>query len=527
MSLANFNNVDSLKIKGGMLGSGNLYKGSSYYAIMDDFNPNSTDGLDLDYIKKNHIRDYHPYVYETMQVKYLAELVESILNDQTIINITDQKTIMLYQAVLSKLKYYRFKYPVVWAKNNSNKYNPVSPEETADVNEAVLNAKDYLLVLRKLWDERVSKYDDYMNVTYTGSSTGNLKGHEDSSYETKLNSIDDGTSKNVGHSDTENTGSSSSINDSQGSSDGKTHDESSGSTDVNGTNVLEGKGTSDLTNTAGSKTNTSNSSDTKGDHDNTVNTHVTGNTKTVNGGSSSVDGTVRGISVNANYPEANNLSGMYVGGTGVEPGHLGLDYMSDSNENTNKTDSTTKNDNTSTVTPDVTTDTEDKGENSSHTEGKGETDVGSSYENKGTTTTDNTTTIKSNTKTQGNDDGTSHMDTKSHSDTEGKTKSSSITDSTSDTTTHNELNNDTTNKAARDNTQDTKNDNSGRSKDLIALSNSFQEMIKARSKYIHELVKVLKPCFMNYVGSFTEYYLFNDDIYDNESDTFESDLGDD
>lgn len=479
---------------GGLYDNNTTYNDSSLNGgeqldqFMRDPNSDNYSGYTKDELSKLKIGKYRPYVYEVCSSRLLHELIIDKVAISHDVPEPFDSNMEVADEIFNRIKYLKFKYPLQWVKDKvSDKYYPYSVEQTIEVNYAIQKNSEYLCLLRNLWFDRYINYFDYLHTTYTGdsnvtsSATGTLhhEGKTHSDLETTNTTVND----NVNDGNTTTTG------------DSKTNNETTtkGHVANTGETVVKGSSTSDTTQTGSVDNKNSNDSTTDG----TI--HVedtsTNDTKTT--------GTVAAITANNDYPESNNLSGMYNPGAGVQPGTVGIDYISNSSEDNHKTNM------------DNNTTTNNISNNANHSEtksnGTSNSATTNTTSNKSTNTSDTTNTSTSDSTGSnvlvGENTTTGTSTTHDEDKFNGSVKGSNIDDGTST------------------GDQNTKNDSnvgslqSGRNKDLIELSSNFQLMIKARDKYISEVVRILKPCFANYIDGFSSNFMFglNEDTFENDN----------
>ena len=440
---------------------------------------------------------YFPYIEEAVHDNILGGAIRNCLDGAFNINgDNDKQYTLIGSAVLSKLSGMRYKYPLVWPYWKDEKMLGTSKTQlTPSRQDYVFNSllyenRDYLIILKDLWQDREEEYNDYLHITNTSKSTTqadqtgeshtgvNSKGHSEGTNEgeshTGVNSKghSEGTTEGESHTDVNSKANGSTTNngtsetDGTNHSEGKTHSETDGTTHAKGTTVVK-----DTSNTDGT-------------------TH------------SETDGTDKGITVNAAFPESNVSLGH------VTPGAVSYNFADTSSEDSkisnSRTDGTSHSESTSTNDTDSTTD----GTTDSTTDGTSDTD-GTSH-SEGKTKQEGTSEETGSSQTDGTTKGNTTGDTTGSSQTDGTTKGNTTGDTTGSSQT------DGTTKG----NQNSEASNSGRSVDLITLSEKFQAVIEAKTTLVDAIVRILRPSLSFYVNSFSSDYLLglaDEDIFNTEN----------
>lgn len=152
----------------------------------------------------------YPYFGEMYTVDNIKELLNlSELNDD------------VYAEVWTKLYSRKYRYPLT---KEGNKVG--SGMQDRALSGAVEGNRQQILILDKLWKDRLSKYEEYLNKTYTSVAEGSGKSDSETTSETNStasntsNSTNEGKSNSSGDGTTQDTDSGSNSSTSSGKSNG-------------------------------------------------------------------------------------------------------------------------------------------------------------------------------------------------------------------------------------------------------------------------------------------------------------------
>lgn len=431
--------------------------------------------IDNDKQRKVVSKGYYPYFAEVVDPNQLGAAIRNILAGSFSPDDADSEYLQIGNTLISRLQGYRYKYPLMIDNDTI-----ICPREDLDINGVLYENRDMLNILKRLWQDRQEKYDDYLNLTYTGDTSGTNDSTGESHTISDGTTSDKGTnqSKTIGHGTADNV--SDSNTDTTGHNEGKSTSDGTTSSVSDGTSKTINSSTTDGT-TTGDTTGTSN---TTGD------TTKTGTTNTTN------NSTTKGITGNSSFPEA-NLGGN--SGGVIQPGAIDYSYLSNSSENNGNSTSDTKvTDNSDTKqTSDTKTSGTNKGSSHAQTDGTSNT------------TTTNTANGTSSNKTSNSEDSTGNSKTKSTSNTTNDNTTDVNGSTTNDGTSHSKVDNNTVGNIKSTGKQ------SGRNKDLINLSEAFQDLVESKETFINEIVELLKPCFKRFVSSFNvNMFYIDNNTYD-------------